>query len=321
MTGVIIPVYQARDTICKALDSLVAQTKKLFFVYPSIDGDGIDYEDIWTEYRRRGLVINPIVSEENGGPGIARQRAIDAAKQCEFLIFLDADDMLMPRAVEIISREMAIHSADLAKGNFLVEREGSTAIQIDVKDAPVTWMHGKGYRRQFLVDNDIRFLPNMRINEDSYFNVVAWNIKGNKIIIPEALYIWRNNKNSITRREKGKAIFEKVISTYVDTQTLGALKILEINEEINPYTLGAIVQNIYEHIMKQRFYKIEFDDYIPNLKKMFQNEKIQSTINTFEFWDYLRENMKQCEVVEDTFLFYKQNIKDFLMEYLNDNSN
>ena len=177
--------------------------------------------------------------------------------------------MLMPRAVEIISREMAIHSADLAKGNFLVEREGSTAIQIDVKDAPVTWMHGKGYRRQFLVDNDIRFLPNMRINEDSYFNVVAWNIKGNKIIIPEALYIWRNNKNSITRREKGKAIFEKVISTYVDTQTLGALKILEINEEINPYTLGAIVQNIYEHIMKQRFYKIEFDDYIPNLKKMF----------------------------------------------------
>ena len=31
--------------------------------------------------------------------------------------------------------------------------------------------------------------------------------------------------------------------------------------------------------------------------------------------------MKQCEVVEDTFLFYKQNIKDFLMEYLNDNSN
>lgn len=46
MIEVIIPVYNALDTLPKALDSLVAQTKNNFIVCLSIDGDGLNYDNI-----------------------------------------------------------------------------------------------------------------------------------------------------------------------------------------------------------------------------------------------------------------------------------
>ena len=102
MVEVGIPVFHARNTLRKGLDSLVAQTKDKFITCLSIDGDEEDYSDIIETYRARGLKIRVINSKENGGPGAARQRIIDTT-QCDYLIFMDADDMLMPRAVEVLS--------------------------------------------------------------------------------------------------------------------------------------------------------------------------------------------------------------------------
>jgi len=62
MTEVGIPVYKARATLPKALDSLLAQTKEMFITCLSIDGDGEDYSDIIAEYTRRGLHIRVINS-------------------------------------------------------------------------------------------------------------------------------------------------------------------------------------------------------------------------------------------------------------------
>ena len=55
IVNIIIPTYKARETLPKALDSLVAQTKDMFLVTIVQDGDGEDYSDIVTEYKRRGL--------------------------------------------------------------------------------------------------------------------------------------------------------------------------------------------------------------------------------------------------------------------------
>ena len=112
IVDVIIPTYKARETLPKALDSLVAQTKKLFIVTIIQDGDGEDYSDIIEEYRRRGLQLFLISLKENKGPGGARQAGIDANKMCDYLMFLDADDMLMPRAIEIL-----YHEAKHERGN------------------------------------------------------------------------------------------------------------------------------------------------------------------------------------------------------------
>ena len=72
IVNLIIPTYKARDTLPAALDSLVAQTKKLFIITIVQDADNEDYIDIIQEYRRRGLQIKLLQMPENGGPGLAR---------------------------------------------------------------------------------------------------------------------------------------------------------------------------------------------------------------------------------------------------------
>ena len=60
MVEVGIPVWHSRDTLCKCLDSLVAQTLNRFIICLSIDCDGEDYSDIIEIYRARGLKIRAL---------------------------------------------------------------------------------------------------------------------------------------------------------------------------------------------------------------------------------------------------------------------
>ena len=101
MVEIGIPIFHAKETLPAALDSLVAQTKKNFIVCLSIDGDDEDYTDIINTYKARGLKIRVINGKFNGGAGEARQRVIDST-MCDYIMFLDADDMFMPRAVELL---------------------------------------------------------------------------------------------------------------------------------------------------------------------------------------------------------------------------
>lgn len=101
MVEVGIPVYNARATLPDTLDSLVAQTYKRFIVTLSIDGDGEDYSDIVDMYRARGLKIRVITSVVNRGPGMARQLILNLT-MCDYIMFVDADDLLMPRAIEVL---------------------------------------------------------------------------------------------------------------------------------------------------------------------------------------------------------------------------
>ena len=153
MVNIIIPIYNARETLPKTLDSLVAQTKNLFMVTLVQDADNIDYSDIVEEYRHRGLNITLEVLSENVGPGLARQRGIDMSSQFEYVMFLDSDDLLQPRAIDVLTREVKKNDLDILSSSFVVERPGvDTYVKGD--GSASTWVLGKIYRRAYLVDNN-----------------------------------------------------------------------------------------------------------------------------------------------------------------------
>jgi hypothetical protein len=79
----------------------------------------------------------------------------------------------------------------------------------------ITWFHGKIYRVKYLKDKNIRFLPGLMTDEDAYFNAVAWNSTENKGIIDEVLYLWRDNKNSVTRKLSPTDYFCKNYNNYI----------------------------------------------------------------------------------------------------------
>ena len=300
------------------MDSLVAQTKKLFIVTIVQDADGEDYSDIIEEYRRRGLSIRLIPLEENRGPGGARQAGMDTDKMCEYFMFMDADDMLMPRAVELLSREITLHNADIASSDFIAERKATPGILMDVFETPVTWCHGRIYRAKYLRDNNIRFLEGLRINEDAYFNLIAHNCTKNKIKVKEVTYLWRDNKNSLTRASSNEDFFKRTWETYITSQVEALLRIIELRGVVASDLLGATLLYVYHYWMIAKHYKVVNEGIEKELLKLKNNPVLIKGLTEEAFWQHLAQNLKGCTFWGDNVIFYQDRFIDWLKEYIAD---
>ena len=318
IVNVIIPTYKARETLPKALDSLVAQTKKMFIVTIVQDCDGEDYSDIIEEYRRRGLNIRLLSLKENVGPGGARQAGMDSDKMCDYFMFLDADDMYTPRAVELLYRESKGHDADIASSDFIAERTAEPGVLMDVMEVPVTWCHGRIYKAKYLRDNNIRFLEGLRVNEDAYFNLIAHNCTKNKIKLKEVTYIWRDNKNSLTRAKGSEEFFLRTWKTYITSQVEALLKIIEIKGEIPPDLLGATLLYVYHYWMIAKHYKVIDEDVKNELLKIKNNPALIESMMQEKFWKHIVANLKGSTYWEDNIIFYQDRFCDWLKEYIAD---
>lgn len=319
MIDVIIPTYKARDLLPQALDSLVCQTKKMFITTIVQDCDDEDYSDIVEDYTRRGLKIRLLKTPENGGPGMARQYGMDKDTMSTYFMFLDADDIMMPRAIEILSREIQANDADLVAGNFISEQAHSPGILMRADSIPCTWTHGKIYRAQYLRDNNIRFLKGLRYNEDSYFNLIVHNCTKKRYTIDEVVYLWRQNPNSLTRAEgiDQSGFFFKSWEMYIRSQVEGMQKILDLTGSIEPTLVAATLVNLYSHEMRAMHYGLNTDLADSYLTKLKKNVKIQEAIDNDKFWKAIVSTLKACVLTNDnTLIFFKQRFPDWMNEHI-----
>ncbi len=97
LVSVIIPTYNRARFLGDAVDSCLAQTHPKREIIVVDDGGDDDTERLLR--RAYGSAIRYIY-QRNQGPGIARNTGIAAARG-EFIHFLDADDQLLPRKIEI----------------------------------------------------------------------------------------------------------------------------------------------------------------------------------------------------------------------------
>lgn len=301
-----IPVYKARDTLPDLLDSIVAQTRKSIIVCLSIDCDGEDYSDIIETYRARGLKIRVINAEENGGPGMACQRVIDTT-QCEYIMFADADDLLMPRAVEILYRGMIKTGYDILRSSFIRERRDAQDVLLDANSNVVTWRHGKIYRVSYLKRINLRYLPGLRTDEDAYFNILAWNCTNSRGAINEVTYIWRDNPHSITRSEEEQVYFKKTYFNYIYGQVEALKKMATILDEMPQILITRTLINIYCFYMRARFYKCD-ETIMDNSLSTLKNEKwMQDWFKVIQNWLDAINELKCGVFLDEKFVvFYEE---------------
>lgn len=197
MIDIIIPAYNCKNTIGRALASLEAQSSKKFQV---IIVDDASLEDILPiiQEKKKYLDITYLKKRKNEGPGMARQTGIEISSS-EYLAFLDADDVLMPYAVE--TWEYMSNSnpdIDIFHSHFYEQAIFDETPALLTHQRGYTWMHGKLYKRSFLEKYGIKNHPELRYMEDSYFNSICMEL-GKCAIITIPMYVWMNNPGSITR--------------------------------------------------------------------------------------------------------------------------
>ena len=94
--SVVIPAYNAAKSIVRAVDSVLAQTRRPDEIIVVDDGST---DETAKRIKQYGSQVRYIY-QENAGPSVARNKGIEAAKN-KWIAFLDADDEWFPETLQL----------------------------------------------------------------------------------------------------------------------------------------------------------------------------------------------------------------------------
>ena len=203
---ILVPHYKEKpDEIKPLLDSIAIQQSVDFNevgVIIAYDGDAAEPLPA-EEWGRYPFTIEHLHAEK-GGVSATRNAALDAATS-DYVMFCDSDDMFYSVcALYIIFNEIAI-GFDTLTSLFIEESRTPDRQQIVYinHDVDSTFVHGKVHRRQYLIDNNIRFNPALTIHEDSYFNILARELAPveRAKYCPTPFYLWKWRSESVCRHD------------------------------------------------------------------------------------------------------------------------
>ena len=145
--------------------------------------------------------IQYIQCEHSGLPG-TRGHLFDAAT-ADYVMFCDADDMFMSNLALYTILAYARRGFDALVCDFMeevIDRKTGTSIFFPHKK-DCTFVHGKIYRRQFLLDNHIVWHPDVKCHEDSGYNLLAIKVAKEVRFCQIPLYLWKWRDGSICRKD------------------------------------------------------------------------------------------------------------------------
>ena len=295
--SVIIPFYDAVGSIAKTIRKGLLQTLENQTLCKS------EYEVLIVDdlspfsvegYEDLTLDLKYLKLEKNMGVALARQVGIEQAKG-DYVMFIDNDDDLfsketLEKMINALDKDTMILSTAFLEETNQKGKSGKTIYLPHTNDK--TWMHGKLYNRQFLIDNEISFKPHLRYCEDAYFNNIAFALAWGKAkFINEITYYWKWNENSITRRND-KEFNTKYFCDYIKaTKTsLNNLKARE-NEKLQFVVINLAMQSIgyAYYFLQQREFRKEAIRKTPYYAKTI--EEFKSFYTQYEgLYDIISEN-------------------------------
>ncbi len=119
MISIIVPVYKVEPYIRRCVDSILSQTYSEFELILVNDGSPDSCGAICDEYADKDSRIR-VIHKENGGLSSARNAALDvvcAEKRAEWITFIDSDDWVHPKYLELLLSMAMESGVKLAVGN------------------------------------------------------------------------------------------------------------------------------------------------------------------------------------------------------------
>ena len=202
---ILIPQYEETDEIIKPLLDSIAIQQNVDFneigIIITNDGSNVHLTDEFLESYPYDIqyIIAP-----HGGVSATRNVCLDAAT-ADYVMFCDADDMFCNVCgLWLIFREIDMNGGFDSLTSVFVEEtrtpDTKEIIYIN-REMDSTFVHGKVHRRQYLLDNNIRWNPDLTIHEDSFFNIQCSNLSQNVKYCPVPFYLWRWRDESVCRHD------------------------------------------------------------------------------------------------------------------------
>lgn len=216
--SVILPVHNCRESVVRAIGSVVDQTLAAELIEiiavddGSTDGTGETLDRLAAEHEHLSVVHQP----PSGGPGRPRNVGLDRAEG-EYVFFLDADDYLGPEALERMVAAADQNSTDVVVPKYVgVGRKVNP--HLFKKTVPFTTIYDavpnlygsitvlKLYRRKMLDEAGIRFPEGLLSGEDQIFAVRAYfEAAGVSVLADYDYYYWVDRDDGTSALQLGGA--------------------------------------------------------------------------------------------------------------------
>lgn len=209
--SIIIPAYNAEAYLPQCLDSILAQEHRGCEVIVVDDGSTDGTAALLERYPDV-----KVIHQENRGMSTARNRGLDEARG-EYILFVDSDDLLTDGALETLVAELSGEDIIAFNAKKLHDATGELTYHPTIREPETTdgWTYfcrhrleatdihfvciwQRAYRRQFLIDNNLRFADGILRAEDDLFTTQAMLAAKTLRTITPCLYIYRVRANSIT---------------------------------------------------------------------------------------------------------------------------
>jgi CDP-glycerol glycerophosphotransferase len=254
--AIVMPLWNCRELVLDALRSALAQSYPNLEILVTDDGSTDGGLELVQKFARNHPLIK-VFTQPNAGPGAARNNSVDhISADTEYLVFLDSDDLLPRKGVELLVKSIEKSGSPFAIGrikrvdgvrrferrdNMHVYRESRQAITINdepdvLSDANIS---AKIFRMTFWRENNLRF-PEGVVYEDMPVVVKTYLTAPQFDIVSECVNIWRvrGEGQSITNR-RGQ------LKTLSDRLTAVERNVSMVSDAVNAGNVDARVLRKY----------------------------------------------------------------------------
>lgn len=202
LLSIIIPVYNAEDSIRRCLNSIVPQLKDEYELLLFNDGSKDNSIAVMREYESKYPTMIKAYDQDNMGAANTRNRGIQEA-QGKYVMFIDNDDFVDGHYFETMIAEAERTESEVVLCAY--DRRDEEKVYYTYKPSeksswyqfmvPTPW--AKIYDREFLLEHEITYLD-YPLNEDVYFCLKCYKYANKISQIDYVGYHWYFNENSVS---------------------------------------------------------------------------------------------------------------------------
>lgn len=285
---ILVPQYNETDEVVKnLLDSIALQQNVDFSeIGVIICNDGSDFRLSDGLLNSYPFDVEYWLEPHRGISG-TRNACLDHST-AEYVMFCDADDMFLNMCgLYVVFMEMEKGFDTLVSAFVEEARTKDTGEVIYVtKEFDMTFVHGKVHRRQYLIDENIRFKDELVCNEDSYFAVLTQKLTDDVKHIKTPFYLWKWRDNSVCREPNHRL---KTYNYMIDGNDYLVMDLYDrdkINDAV--YFVCHMVYSVYYMVQKPEWLDPENKRYRDALEKRFA----EYFAKMHNLWDALVPNEK-----------------------------
>ena len=216
--SICVPHYEESFDICRFLFDTIETQRGIDLgeIEVLVGNDGSEHPLKVNDFEEYHYAIS-VYNFPHKGVSATRNALLDKA-QGDYVMFCDCDDgFCQVYGLYMVFGRMK-NDPDAIISSFVEEGWQGDKFTLLRHDHDMQFVHGKAYKRSFLLEKEIRFNDELLIHEDGFINTLVGNEAETYEDIENPFYVWRWRDDSIVRKDKGDIFLMKTYGDLLKTR-------------------------------------------------------------------------------------------------------